>query len=123
MTGTIIPLRPKSGEASALASFDVIAAEMLTEGRAISLSAARIEVILAKLGVQRTEMFALLADLQARPPSGVIQLDTINDNLSVAASKGLVLIELFIQQAGTCAERSRGSGLSIWSMQPPHSNI
>ncbi|AWV19807.1 MULTISPECIES: hypothetical protein [Methylobacteriaceae] len=113
MTGTIIPLRSRGDAASALASFDGIAAEMLTDGRAVSLSAARIEVILAKLRTQRTEMAALLADLQARPPSGDIQLDTINADLSVAVSKGLAQIELFIQQAKTYAERARGSELPI----------
>ncbi|MCJ2092801.1 hypothetical protein MKK67_09845 [Methylobacterium sp. J-072] len=110
MTGTIIPL-PLGGEgASSLAGFDVIAAELLTEGRAVSLSAARIEAILVKLGAQRAELTAVLADLQARPPSGDVRIDALNADLSVAASKGLAQIELFIEQAEACAVTAgRGS--------------
>lgn len=103
MTGTIIPLRHKGEEASALAGFDMIAAEMLTEGRAVSLSAARTDVILTRLRAQRTELTAVRADLQARPPSGDVRIDAINASLIVAANKALVQIELSLQHAGRSA--------------------
>ncbi|MCJ2048262.1 hypothetical protein [Methylobacterium sp. J-070] len=101
MTGTIIPLRSMDDDALALTDLDLSAAELLTQGRAVSLSAARIEVLLAKLHVQRAELAELLADLQARPPSGDSQLDAINADLSDAASKALTVIKLRIGQAET----------------------
>lgn len=99
MMGMVIPLRLKRDETSALAGFDVAAAELLAEGRAPTLSMAQFDAILMKLRRQRAELLAINADLEQRAPSGDARIDTINATLSVEARKGLAHIDLFIQQA------------------------
>jgi uncharacterized protein involved in exopolysaccharide biosynthesis len=102
MTGTIIPLRLKRDEASALASFDTLATELLAEGRAPNLSVARFDAILTKLRGQRVELASVLADLEARAPSCDAPIEAINAELRDGAREGLAQINLFIQQAETC---------------------
>jgi uncharacterized protein involved in exopolysaccharide biosynthesis len=110
MTGAIIPFRRLGDEASALAAFDAPAAELLADGRAATLSAAQLSAILTRLREQHDELTAIIADLETRAPSGDTRIDTVNADLSVAARKGLAQIELFIQQAETCAVTAdRGS--------------
>ncbi|MCJ2136711.1 hypothetical protein MKK69_22120 [Methylobacterium sp. J-026] len=46
MIGTIVPLRLKRDETSALADLDTAAATLLAEGRSTTLSAARFDAIL-----------------------------------------------------------------------------
>ncbi|GJE52872.1 hypothetical protein GOFOIKOB_5947 [Methylobacterium tardum] len=97
MTATIIPLRSSRDATSALATFDVAAAALLTEGGAASLSAARLDVILQRLRAQRAELVALITDLQMRGSSGNAQLDAINADLGGEADKGLAQIDLLIR--------------------------
>lgn len=97
MTGAIIPLRSGHDATPALAHFDVAAAKLLSEGRAASLSMARVDAMLAELRVKRAELVAVLADLQARPPSGDDWIDSVNADLSVEAGKGLAQIDVVIQ--------------------------
>lgn len=109
MTVTIIPLRSGHDATPALARLDVAAAKLLSEGRAASLSVARVEAMLADLQVKRAELIAVLADLQARPPSGDDWIDSINADLSVEAGKGLAQIDVVIrhlQGHGAVAERA-----------------
>ncbi|MCJ2139402.1 hypothetical protein [Methylobacterium sp. E-066] len=103
MTRTVIPFRRRGDKASALATFDAPAAELLADGRAATLSAAQFGAILTRLRAQRDELGAIFADLETRAPSGDTRLDTINADLSVEASKGLAHIDWLIQHAETCA--------------------
>lgn len=107
MTGTIIPLRLKRDETSALAGFDAAAADLLAEGRAPTLSAAHLDAILMKLRRQRVELLAINALLERRASSGDAQIDAINAKLCAEACNGLAHIELFIQQAETSALTAR----------------
>ncbi|MCJ2117288.1 hypothetical protein MKK65_12080 [Methylobacterium sp. J-001] len=106
MSSAIIAFRRKSDEASALGDFDGVATTLLSEGRASSLTTARIKAILTKLRSQRTELAGVIADLQARPPSGDGRIDTVNANLCIEASKGLAQIDRLIQHAETCSASS-----------------
>jgi hypothetical protein len=108
MTGTIIPLRLKRDEASTLAGFDMLATELLAEGQAPNLSAARLEAILGKLRGQRTQLVAILADLEGRVPSCDARIEAVNANLRDSAREGLAHIDLFIQQAENCTVRAEG---------------
>lgn len=99
MAGTIIPLRPRDEDHSALARVDVTAAEMLAQGQAATLQAARVAVILADLRGHRDQMTALLADLRARRPTEDPGIDTANANLLTAIDQGVVQIDLFIARA------------------------
>ena len=111
MTETIIPLRPRSEEQSALARVDVTAAELLARGQAASLQAARAEVILIDLRGYRDQMTALLADLRAREPAGDAQINTANAGLIAAINHGVVQIDLFIARAQLLmAETARSGG-------------
>ncbi|MCJ2084868.1 hypothetical protein MKK88_02520 [Methylobacterium sp. E-005] len=110
MTGTIIPLRLKRDETSALARFDATAADLLAEGRAPTLSAAQLDAILMKLRRQRAELLAINVTLETRASSGDARIDAINAKLCVEVRNGLAQIELLIHQseAGALAAR-RGS--------------
>jgi hypothetical protein len=103
VTGAIIPFRRIGDKASALAAFDAPAAELLAEGRAVTLSAAQLSAILTRLRAQRDKLTATLADLEMRASTGDTRIDSINADLSVAARNGLGQIELIIQQAETRA--------------------
>ncbi|MCJ2124785.1 hypothetical protein [Methylobacterium sp. J-077] len=110
MTGAIIPLRLKRDQASALAGFDALAAELLVEGQAPNLSVARLDAILGKLRGQRAQLAAILADLEARAPSCDARIEAINADLRDGAREGVAQIDLFIHQAERCrskAEQSR----------------
>lgn len=96
MAGMVIPMRPLREQTSALACIDVLAADLLTAGRADSLSAARIAAMLAKLRAERTVAETVIADLGARPPSGDCHIDAINADLSAAACEGAAQIEMLI---------------------------
>ena len=113
MTGTIIPLRLKRDETSALAGFDAAAADLLAEGRAPTLSAAHLDAILMKLRRQRAELLAINATLETRASSGDAQIDAINAKLCVEARNGLTHIDLFIQQVETCALAPRPGSQTI----------
>ena len=102
MSSAIIAFRRKGDEASAIGDFDGVATTLLSEGRAFSLTTARIEAILLKLRAQRSELAAVIADLQVRPPSGDIRIDMVNANLRIEASKGLAQIDRLVQHAETC---------------------
>ncbi|MGU3664545.1 hypothetical protein ACLBX9_10215 [Methylobacterium sp. A49B] len=103
MSRTVIPFRRRPGEASALAAFDAPAAQLLADGRAGTLSAAQLSIILTKFRAQRDELAAIIADLDARAPSSDPQINIVNANLKVAAREGLVQINVFIHQAETSA--------------------
>lgn len=109
MTGTVVPLQLKGDRASALTRIDVAAIERLAEGRAATLSAARLDAILAHLNGHRADLVAVIAELRTRPSSGDDRIDAVNATLSVEASKGLAQIDLFIGQAEICAGAA-GSG-------------
>lgn len=109
MTGTVVPLQLKGDRASALTRIDVAAIERLAEGRAATLSAARLDAILAHLNGHRADLVAVIAELRTRPSSGDARIDALNADLSVEASKGLAQIDLFIGQAEICAGAA-GSG-------------
>ncbi len=85
MTASVVPL-PLKG--SALQSLDATAAEMLAAGRATTLTAARISLLLESVQAKRSELVAVIDDLQSRPPSGNAQVDQANADLSVEAVKG-----------------------------------
>ena len=110
MTATIIPLRSGCDATSALASIDAIAATLLTGGDAVNLSAARLDVISQRLRAQRTQLVAVIAELQARGSSGNVQLDAINTDLGSEADKALVQIDLLIQRAQACTTTSERGG-------------
>ncbi|MEL6059477.1 hypothetical protein [Methylobacterium sp. DCY52] len=104
MPETIIPLRPKGEDQTALARIDRVAAQLLAGGQAASLQAARIETILTDLRVQRDQMTTVLADLRGREPSGYPQVDAANANLVIAINQGIIQIDLFIARARVLAE-------------------
>ncbi|UIY43517.1 hypothetical protein [Methylobacterium radiotolerans] len=103
MTRRIVPLYRDDNGRSALARFDGTALELLADGRATTLSSARLDVILARLYEQRAVLVAVITDLQTRPSSGDAQIDALNADLRVEADKSLAQLDLFIQQAETCA--------------------
>ncbi|MCJ2068144.1 hypothetical protein MKK75_04845 [Methylobacterium sp. J-030] len=106
MTGTLIPLRSDRGAASALAVFDVTAVELLQEGRAATLSDARLDVIRADLLAKRRQLVAMIADLRARLPSGDARIDAVNATLLAEAGIGLGYVDQFLEQVGACALRA-----------------
>lgn len=71
----------------------------MVEGRAATLSAARVDAILIRLFQQHAEITAVIAELAARPPSGQSEIDTLNTALAVEAYRALAKIEQFIQKA------------------------
>ena len=95
MTGAIIPLQLKRDEASVLAGFDALAAELLVEGRAPNLSVARLDAIVIKLRGQRTELAAILVDLEGRAPSCDERIDAVNADLGLALRPGSVDMLIF----------------------------
>lgn len=103
MTRPIVPLYRDDGGRSALACIDVTALELLADGRATTLSSARIDAILAHLREQRAMLVAVITDLLTRPSSGEAGIDALNADLRVKADESLAQIDLFIQQAATCA--------------------
>lgn len=111
MTGTVVPLQLKGDRASALTRIDVAAIERLAEGRAATLSAARLDAILAHLNGHRADLVAVIAELRTRPSSGDARIDAVNATLRVEASKGLAQIDLFIGQAETCAGAAKSGDL------------
>ena len=112
MTGTIIPLRLKRDETSALASFGTLATELLAEGRAPNLLVARFDAILKKLRGQRAKLASVLADLEARAPSCDAQIEIINVNLRNGAREGLTHIDLFIREAMSCRLKSEPASIN-----------
>ncbi|MCJ2016935.1 hypothetical protein MKK84_05760 [Methylobacterium sp. E-065] len=107
MTATVIPLRLKRDETSALAGFDAAAADLLAEGRAPTLSSAQLDAILMKLRRQRAEPLTINVTLETRASSDDARIEVINAKLCVEVRKGLVQIDLLIQQAETCARAVR----------------
>ncbi|ONF46449.1 hypothetical protein [Methylobacterium radiotolerans] len=75
----------------------------LPEGRAATLTAARIDTILEQLRAQHAELAALVADLEARASSGDRELDLLNAVLRVQASRGLSWIDRIIGLAEASA--------------------
>jgi len=112
MTGTIIPLRLKRNEASALAGFDTLAIELLAEGQAPNLSAARLDAILGKLRGQRAQLAAILVDLEDRVPSFDARIEAVNADLRDSARQGLDQINLFIQQAMSCKTKVKPGSIT-----------
>ncbi|GJE59114.1 hypothetical protein [Methylobacterium trifolii] len=104
MSAKIIPLPRKGQEAPAFARVAFLAAEMLTEGQAVNLTAARKAVILRDLQTYRDELIAVIADLETRKPTGKIEIDTVNAQLKVAASEGLAQIALVIERLEALVE-------------------
>jgi hypothetical protein len=94
MTASVIPL-PLKG--SALQDLDANAAELLAGGRAATLTAARISLLLKSIQAKRAELVAVIDDFQARPPNADAQVDRINEDLRVAAVKGLGQIDQMIR--------------------------
>lgn len=101
MTNPIIPFRRKSDEASALAAFDVIAAELLAEGRATSLSAARLDAILTELRRNRVHLCAVMEDQGLSGLTGHTQLGGLAVNIKTIAAQGLAQIDQLIALAET----------------------
>jgi hypothetical protein len=97
MADKIIPLRPKSHATPALARFDVLAAELLADGQAATLTTARIDVLLTDLREQRAKLAAVFEDLQGRPPTGSTELDQVNADLREASSEGVANIDGLIR--------------------------
>ncbi|WP_157862040.1 hypothetical protein [Methylobacterium sp. Leaf361] len=94
MTASVVPL-PLKG--SALQSLDATAAEMLAGGRATTLTAARISLLLESIQAKRSELVAVIDDLQSRPSSGNAQVDRINADLCVDAIHGLGHIDQMLR--------------------------
>ena len=115
MTGTLIPLRSDRCATSALASVDVTALELLQDGRAATLSGARLDVIWADLLVRRVQLAAVIADLQVRPLSGDARIDAVNATLLTEAGTGLSFIDQFLDQVEKCNLRAGYEGPSILS--------
>lgn len=105
MTGTIISLRSERCATSALAAVDVTAMELLREGHAATLSGARLDAIRADLQGKREQLAAVIADLQARTPSGDTRIDAANATLRAEATTGLAYIDQFLKQAVSCVAR------------------
>ena len=105
MKGTIIPLRSDRGTTSELDVVDVTAMMLLREGRAATLSGARLDAIRTDLLAKRMQLTAVIADLQSRPSSGDVQIDAVNATLRAEASTGLIYLDLFLEQIETCASR------------------
>lgn len=103
MPGTLVPLISRCDRASALARIDTAAVELMTEGRAATLSAARIDAIRTRLSRQHAELVALIDELAARPSTGNGRVDALNADLGVEATKALAQVELFMRQAEICA--------------------
>ena len=104
MSKGIVPLRHRGDEGSALAKVDDAAVELLANGQAASLQAARTSVILADLHEHRAQMTALLADLRGREPTGNAQIDGANADLITTINLGIVQIDLFAAKARRQAE-------------------
>ena len=105
VTGTIISLRSDRGATSELDVVDVTAMLLLREGRAATLSGARLDAIRTDLLAKRMQLTAVIADLQSRPSSGDVQIDAVNATLRAEASTGLIYLDLFLEQIETCALR------------------
>lgn len=73
---------------------------MLAGGRVTTLTAARIILLLEDIQAKRSELIAVIDDLQSRPPSGNAQVDRINADLRVEAVKGLGHIDQMIRLLG-----------------------
>jgi hypothetical protein len=97
MADKIIPLQPNGNRPSALARFDRLAAELLSDGQAATLTAARIDAVLKQTREDRTKLAALLEDLQARSPTGNTQLDKANADLCVSVVDGIAHIDMLIR--------------------------
>lgn len=104
MTGEVIPLRSGKSATSALARFDVAAAELLRQGPATTLTEARFEAVLADLHAKRAEIIKLIADLRCRTPSSDARINSVNATLVAEAGKGLAHIDSWIACAQVCAE-------------------
>ncbi|KQS85141.1 hypothetical protein ASG32_17885 [Methylobacterium sp. Leaf361] len=89
MTDKIIPLRRKSDETAAMARFYTLAAELLANGRAATLTAAQREVLLIHVREQRAKFAVVLEDLQGRPSTGIVELDGVNADLSAVTIEGI----------------------------------
>lgn len=100
MTSVVIPLRTGPSATSALTHFDVTATELLQQGRAATLTGARLDAIRADLLAQRVCLAKVIADLQSRTSSGDARIDAVNATLIAEAVKGLAHIDVFIQHAG-----------------------
>ena len=100
MTGTIIPLRSKDEETSALAHFDVLAAELLTEGRAASLSAARLDAILTELRRHRSQLCAVMEDQHRSSLAAHAQFGSLAASIRAVANQTLARIDQLIEFAG-----------------------
>ncbi|MCJ2068559.1 hypothetical protein MKK75_07030 [Methylobacterium sp. J-030] len=118
MAETIIPLRLRDEDHSALARVDVTAAGMLARGQAATLQAARVEVILADLRGHRDQMTTLLADLRARRPTEDPGIDTANANLVTAINQGVAQIDLFIARAQVLEAEAANSDANAGSAPP-----
>lgn len=97
MADKIIPLRPTNIQTAALARFDKLAAELLAEGQAATLTAARIDAVLKQTRADRSELALVLEDLQARAPTGNAQLDQANADLRAFAAEGVSHIDMLIR--------------------------
>lgn len=97
MAHKIIPLRPASNQTSALTHFDSLAVELLADGRAATLTAARIDAVLKQTCEDRSKLAAVLEDLEARLPTGTAQIDELNADLRARFIDGITHIDLLIQ--------------------------
>lgn len=100
MTGTIIPLRAKDEETSALARFDVLAAELLTDGRAESLSAARLDVILTELHLYRVQLCTVMEGPRTSTLAEDAQFASLALEIRAVAEQALARIDQLIESAG-----------------------
>jgi hypothetical protein len=97
VTRSIIPLPTRTNDSSELTDLDRIAAELLADGQAATLSAARIGVLPKKISTQRTELVGVIADLEGRTSTGNDSLDKVNADLLATANEGLAHIDRLIQ--------------------------
>ena len=99
MSESIVPLRRRGEEQSALSRVDHDAVELLATGQAPSLLGARAEVITKDLYASREQMTSLLADLRRRELTGHAQIDDTNANLVTMINYGVAQIDAFITRA------------------------
>ena len=106
MKPKVIPLRRKGGDQAPIARIDAAAAVLLSEGGTTNLQAARAEVILSNLRLQRDELTTLLLDLRSREATRVPHLDAANAKLATTIDQGIVQIDLLIGHAKGLLERT-----------------
>ncbi len=96
MADKIIPLWPTGNRTSALTHVDELAAQLLANGQAATLTSARIDAVLKQIREDRSKLVAVFEDLEARPPTGNAQLDEADTDLRAGAVEGITHIDKLI---------------------------